>query len=40
MGGWKITKEPNEKKRLSITYHMTKVQKLGNPKNKRVEKPS
>jgi hypothetical protein len=25
------------KKRLSITYHRTKVQKLGSPKNKRVE---
>jgi len=38
MGGWKIAKEPNEKKRLSITYHKTKVQKLDNPKNKRLEK--
>jgi hypothetical protein len=38
MGGWKIAKEPNEEKTLSITYHTTKVQKLGSPKNKRVEK--
>jgi preprotein translocase subunit Sec63 len=38
MGGWKIAKEPNEKNRFSITYHKTKVQKLGNPTNKKVEK--
>jgi hypothetical protein len=38
MGGWKIAKEPNEKKRLSITYHRTKVQKLDNPKNKKAWK--
>jgi hypothetical protein len=40
MGGWKIAKKSNEKKGLSITYYRTKVQKLGSPKNKRVEKPS
>jgi hypothetical protein len=40
MGGWKIVKETNEKKRFSITYHKTKVQKLGSPKNKRAKKPS
>jgi hypothetical protein len=38
MGGWKITKEPNEKKRFSITYQRTEVQKLGSPKTKRAEK--
>jgi hypothetical protein len=38
MGGWKIAKEPNGKKRFSITYQTTKVQKLGSPKNKKVEK--
>ncbi len=38
MGGWKITKEPNgKKKRFSITYHKTKVQKLGSPKNKKAK---
>jgi hypothetical protein len=40
MGGWKIVKETNEKKRFSITYHKTKVQNLGSPKNKRAEKTS
>jgi hypothetical protein len=40
MGGWKITKEPNEKKRFSITYHRTKVQKLGSPKIKGLKKPN
>jgi hypothetical protein len=34
----KLLKNPMKKKRFSITYHMTKVQKLGSPKNKRVEK--
>jgi len=33
MGGWKIAKEPNEKKKFSITYRRTKVQKLGSPKH-------
>jgi hypothetical protein len=32
MGGWKIIKEPNEKKRFPITYHMAKVQNLGSLK--------
>jgi hypothetical protein len=38
MGGSKIAKEPNEKKRLSIKYQRPKVQKLGSPKNKTVKK--
>jgi hypothetical protein len=38
MGGSKIAKDPNEKKRFFIIYKRTKVQKLGSPKNKRVEK--
>jgi len=38
MGGSKIVKKPNEKKKLSIIYQRTKVQKLGSPKNKRVKK--
>ncbi len=38
MGQWKIVKKPNEKIKFSITYHKTKVQKLGSPKNKRVKK--
>ncbi len=38
MGGWKIAKEPNDKKGFSITYQRTKVQKLGSLKNKRVKK--
>ncbi len=38
MGEWKIAKEPNEKKRFSITHHKIKVQKLGSPKNKMPEK--
>jgi len=38
MGGWKIAKEPKEKKRYFITYHKTKVQILGSPKNKRAKK--
>ncbi len=40
MGGSKIVKEPNEKKRFSIIYQKTKVQKLGSPKMKRLKKPS
>jgi hypothetical protein len=36
--GWiKNVKEPNEKKRFSIVYQRTKVQKLGIPKNEGVE---
>jgi hypothetical protein len=38
MGGWKFVKEPNEKKRFSITYQRTNVQKLGSPKKKKAEK--
>jgi hypothetical protein len=38
MGGSKITKNPNEKKRFFIIYQKTKVQKLGSAKNKRAEK--
>jgi hypothetical protein len=38
MGGWKIATKPNEKKRFSITYQRTKVQKLGSEKIKMVEK--
>jgi len=33
----KLLKNPMKKK-VSITYQRTKVQKLGSPKNKRVEK--
>jgi hypothetical protein len=37
--GWiKNAKKPNGKKRSFIIYQRTKVQKLGSPKNKRVEK--
>jgi hypothetical protein len=36
----KIAKKPNEKKRFSIIYQRTKVQKLGSVKNERVEKPN
>jgi hypothetical protein len=37
--GWikKLLKNPMKKK-LFIIYQRTKVQKLGNPKNERVEK--
>jgi hypothetical protein len=38
MGGSKIVKKPNEKKRFSIIYKRTKVQKLGSPKNERAKK--
>jgi hypothetical protein len=38
MGGSKIAKEHNEKKRFFITYQRTKVQKLVSPKNERVQK--
>ncbi len=34
----KLLKKPNEKKRLSIIYQRTKVQKLGSPKNERAKK--
>ncbi len=37
MGGSKNAKVPNEKKN-SIIYQRTKVQKMGGPKNERVEK--
>ncbi len=36
MGGSKNVKKPNEKKRFSIIYQKTKVQKVGNPKNELV----
>jgi hypothetical protein len=37
----KLLKNPMKKKHwFSITYQRTKVQKLGSPKNKRVEKLS
>jgi hypothetical protein len=38
MNGSKNVKKPNEKKRFSIIYQRTKVQKLGSPKNDRAEK--
>jgi hypothetical protein len=38
MGGWKNGKKPNEKKRLFIIYQRNKIQKVGSPKNERVEK--
>jgi hypothetical protein len=38
MGGLKNVKKHNEKKRLSIVYQKTKIQKLGSPKNERVKK--
>jgi hypothetical protein len=38
MGGSEIVKKSNEKKRFSIIYQRTKVQKLGSPKNKRFKK--
>jgi hypothetical protein len=34
----KLLNNPMGKKRFSITYHRTKVQKLGSPKNKKAEK--
>jgi hypothetical protein len=34
----KNVKKHNEKKRFSIIYQRTKVQKLGSPKNEKVEK--
>jgi hypothetical protein len=33
MGGSKDAKKPSEKKRFSIIYQRTKVQKVGSPKN-------
>jgi hypothetical protein len=37
--GWiKNVKKPNEKKRFFIVYQRTKVQKMGNLTNERVEK--
>jgi len=38
MGGSKNVKEPNEKTGFSIVYQRTNVQKLGSPKNEKVEK--
>jgi len=38
MGGSKNVKKPNEKKRFFIIYQRIKVQKLGSPKNEKVEK--
>jgi hypothetical protein len=38
MGGSKNAKKPNEKKRFSIIYQRTKVQKLNSQKNDRAEK--
>jgi len=40
MGGSKNAKEPNEKKRFSIIYQRTKVQKLNSPKLTRLKKPN
>ncbi len=40
MTGSKNAREPNEKKRFSIIYQRTKVQKLGSPKNERAKKTS
>ncbi len=37
MGGSKIAKKPNEKKRFFIIYQRAKIQKLCSPKN-NVEK--
>jgi hypothetical protein len=34
----KNSREPNENKRFFIIYQKTKFQKLGNPKNEKVEK--
>jgi hypothetical protein len=34
----KMLKDPNEKKRFSIIYQRTKVQKVGSPKNERAKK--
>ncbi len=34
-----LLKNPMKKKRFSISYQRTKVQKLGSLKNKRAEKP-
>ncbi len=38
MGGSKNVKIPNEKKKYSIVYQRTKVQKMDNTKNERVKK--
>jgi hypothetical protein len=38
MGGSKNVKKANEKKRFSIVYERTKVQKVGNLTNERVKK--
>jgi len=36
----KLLKNPMKQKRFSITYHKTKVQKLGSPKIKGLKKRS
>ncbi len=38
MGGSKFAKKPNEKKRFSLIYSMTKVQKLCSPNSKKAKK--
>jgi len=38
MGGSKNANKPNEKKRFSLIYQRTKVQKVGTPKNEGVKK--
>jgi len=38
IGGSKIVRKPNEKKRFLTIYQTTKLPKLGSPKNERVEK--
>ncbi len=38
IGGSKNAKEPNEKIKFFLIYQRIKVQKLGSPKNERVEK--
>jgi len=38
MGRSKNVKEPNGKKRFFIIYQRTEIQKVGSPKNERVEK--
>jgi len=38
MSGSKNAKEPNEKRRFSIIYQRTKVQKMCSPKSKGVKR--
>jgi hypothetical protein len=40
MDGSKNAKKHDKKKRFSIIYQRTKIQKLGSPKNEKVKKPS